>query len=159
MALDQLHIVQAKQDALDAARSRRAECGEAMEALERVVAAPSDGHEETWRAGVRRTLIKLRKAFIDHLAVTEAPGGLFEEIIKDSPRLIHRTQELREEHTELASAIDGALVSVAREGRNPPIPETREAILDLLSRLDRHRQASSDLVYESLEIDIGGGDD
>lgn len=159
MALDELRIVQAKQDAIEAARLRRAECGDAMEAVERAVSSPSDGHEEAWRAGVRRALLGLRKAFIEHLAVTEAPGGLFDEIVKDAPRLIRRTQVLAEEHTGLASDVDGALAMVDREGLRPPIPEIREKILDLLSKLDRHRQAGSDLVYESLEVDIGGSDD
>lgn len=159
MALDELRIVQQKQDALEAARARRAECAEAMTAVERAAAAPSPGRERAWRSAVRTASIGLKEAFIEHVAVAEAPGGLFEEVTRDAPRLIQRTRVLADEHATLARDIDGAIAALDLEGFGPPIPEVREDILALLTRLSRHRQAGSDLVYESLEVDIGGGGD
>lgn len=139
--------------ALSAAQLRRRELRTALVALEDAV---SSAAEAEWGERVTARLTDLHQAFEHHVAETEGPGGLYDEMQTLAPHLSDKAQRLREEHPTLATAIDEAL---ARTGRTQPseIDRERGALQDLMDRLVRHRQRGADLVWGAYMIDIGGG--
>jgi hypothetical protein len=142
--------------ALEAAARRRRELRDALVVLEDAVA--SSVHDpERWRLGVAARLLGLREAFADHVAETEATGGLYDEMEEIAPHVQGKARRLREEHPRLTSAIVDA---VARF--DTPLPEAtdlnalRDDLQRLMGRLIRHRQHGADLVWEAYQLDIGG---
>ncbi len=146
--------------ALAAARTERAGLHQCMGALEEAVASPAVGREREWVREVHNRLVELGAAFERHIAVTEGPGGLFEEVHKAAPRLTHGVERLADDHREIRAAIGRALDAI--RDRADMLPETpgdgREAVLDLLDQLMRHRQLGADLIYEAYQVDMGAGD-
>jgi hypothetical protein len=141
--------------ALEAAARRRRELREALVAFENALASPIRDRV-TWRAGVADALHALGHAFEDHVAETEASGGLYEEMSDIAPHLSAKAGRLREEHPAITAAL--AEASAAIEA--PPADEadadaTRDELQRLMGRIVRHRQHGADLVWEAYAIDIG----
>jgi hypothetical protein len=136
--------------ALPAARRNRAEILASMQALEKALAVPQA--DPNWRVGVGNTLIALRRAFAEHVEVTEGAEGLYAQLLETAPRLVRPVRTLVREHAALHRAIDAACVRVA--GTAPEV--LRGKTSDLLRELSRHRQRGADLVYEAYATDIGG---
>ena len=142
--------------ALEAAARRRRELRDALVVLEDAVA--SSVHDpERWRLGVAPRLAALRAAFAEHVAETEAAGGLYDEMEEIAPHVHGKARRLREEHPPLTSAI------VDEVGRfDTPFPQgtdldaLRDDLQRLMGRLIRHRQHGADLVWEAYQLDIGG---
>ena len=143
---------------LAAVRVRRAELRDALDALERALAAPASGRSVVWGESVHTLLAGLAEDFGAHVEVTEGPGGLHQAILSGDLRLANAVDALTAEHAEIAADI-GALVA---DSAPPVAPDDveglRERATKLLGHLSRHRQRGADLIYEAFETDIGGGD-
>ncbi len=139
---------------LDAIRRRRKGVRAALDELERAVAAPATGRAEEWRRAVIDRLELLREAFTHHVVVTEGRDGLFEEIMTQAPRLAHQVDKLRGEH----QAIGDALTRVLADRDAEDIEALREAVLQVMGAVVRHRHAGSGLVYEAYFVDIDAAD-
>ena len=142
--------------ALEAAARRRRELRDALVVLEDAVA--SSVHDpERWRLGVTARLLGLREAFAEHVAETEAAGGLYDEMEEIAPHVQGKARRLREEHPPLTGAIGDAIARF-----DMPFPEAtdlnelRDDLQRLMGRLIRHRQHGADLVWEAYQLDIGG---
>jgi hypothetical protein len=132
-----------------------------MNALENAVAAPTPGRAADWAHAVHETLVQLGASFERHIAITERPEGLFEEITKAAPRLAGGVAKLAQEHREIREAVARAIDAVRDRSSVVPgnsLTEGREAVLDLINRLMRHRQRGADLIYEAYQVDVGVGD-
>jgi len=132
-----------------AARRRRAELLQAMQRVERAIAAPAA--EPAWRERVREQVTALRHQLAEHVVVTEGPDGLYAELLEHAPRLYRPVVRLVAEHGELLAGTDALTRQLAG-----PTPAVRERAGALLAALSRHRQRGADLVYEAYEADIGG---
>jgi hypothetical protein len=146
--------------ALEVAARHRRELREALVAFEGALASPMRDRV-TWHAEATDALESLDHAFEDHVAATEASGGLYDEMQETSPHLRTKANRLRAEHP----AITAALIEAAARLAAPPADDAdAEAIRDELQRLMgqivRHRQHGADLVWDAYAIDIGdlGGD-
>jgi hypothetical protein len=145
-------------DPLAEIRRRRLGVRAALDSLERSVAAPSAGREADWIAGVLEHIRALQSAFNHHVAVTEGPGGLFEEVLDHAPRLAHQVAALGAEHVAIADAITtGVDLAAAAEGTDG-VAECREAAIDLMNQVTRHRHNGAGLVYEAYNVDIEAAD-
>lgn len=141
--------------ALEAAARRRRELREALVAFEDALSSPMRDRV-TWHAEVTDALEALGHAFEDHVAATEARGGLYDEMREKSPHLRTKANRLRDEHP----AITAALIEASTRLAAPPADEAdAEAVRDelqrLMGRIVRHRQHGADLVWEAYAIDIG----
>jgi hypothetical protein len=96
----------------------------------------------------------LRLAFGVHVEVTEAPGGLYEEILEIAPRLANKIARFKREHVIIARAVVSAHDDLRADGDAPP--ELRARLVHLHEMLSRHRRRGTDLVYEAYDVDIGG---
>lgn len=140
--------------ALDEVRARRVRLRSAMDTLEAALAAPVAGRVADWWAAVASCLEDLRSALQRHITAAEADGGLLTQILTDAPRLANTVNRLRQDHVELADVVD-ALVARPAPTDSAAI---REAGLELLGRLARHRRLGAHLLYEAYSVDVGAGD-
>jgi hypothetical protein len=143
---------------LEVARKRRAELRDSMLVLERTLAAPAPGHTSDWADLVRASLRQLQADVREHLAVTEGPDGLYQDILSSAPRLANAVRRLLDEHRGICAVVDGlvaeAEAGVARDADR--VCGLRERANLLLGQLLRHRQRGADLVFEAYATDIGG---
>jgi len=141
--------------ALQAAAQRRRELREALIAFEEALSSPMRDRV-TWHVEATDALEALSHAFEDHVAATEASGGLYDEMREKSPHLRAKANRLREEHP----AITAALVEASARLAAPPADEAdadaiRGELQRLMGRIMRHRQHGADLVWDAYAIDIG----
>ena len=141
--------------ALEAAARRRRELRDALVAFEDAISSPVRDRE-TWRGEVAGHLEGLCQAFDDHVAETEHAGGLYDEMEQVAPHLAGKARRLREEHPQIAAALDDAAGRLA----SPLDPAAdgdvlRDDLQRLMGRIVRHRQHGADLVWEAYAVDIG----
>jgi hypothetical protein len=143
---------------LDAIRIRRAELREALDGLERALAAPASGRAVVWGEVVHSAAGAIADDFGAHVEATEGPGGLHQTILAGDLRLANAVGALTAEHeliaAEIAELVAGSTAPVGADD----VEAIRERGTALLGHLVRHRQRGADLIYEAYETDIGGGD-
>ena len=101
-------------------------------------------------------LERIDEVFAVHVEVTEAPGGLYQEILENAPRLANRVTRFRREHAEITDGIRQAIASSATAGGPEAVQALRDHTVRLFADLVRHRKRGLDLVYEAYHVDIGG---
>lgn len=143
-------------DFLEELRRHRAELRESMSALENALAAPAARDGERWAQRVQAAAVELAGDFRQHVDITEAPDGLYREVLKTSPRLSGAVDSLTREHVLIRGQVDSLLARVAGSEVIVDVDMVRDLGTALLGRLVRHRQRGSDLVFEAYEFDIGG---
>jgi hypothetical protein len=138
-------------------RRRRAELRESMDALELALAAPApaDGTSH-WVERVHAALLELSGDFRQHVAVTEGPDGLYQELERSAPRLAGRVNRLAEDHVRIHEQLDELIALVESPSAAEDVENVRSLGTALLGRIVRHRQHGADLVYEAYEVDVGG---
>jgi hypothetical protein len=141
---------------LDVVRARRAELLESMSALEQALAGAGPGRVEAWAERVHVALVELSADLQAHLHLTEAPGGIYEEVVTAAPRLAGRVRRLVAEHTEVVRLVEELIARASGVMDEDGVAVVRTHSMTLLGRLSRHRQASADLLYEAYETDVGG---
>ena len=144
---------EASTTALEAAKGQRLSLRRALAELEQVLAATTDA-VEGGLGDLTAAMLHLRTVWALHVDVTEAPGGLYEEIIENAPRLANWINRFKREHGSLAEAIERATADL--HGATALTPELRDRLARLLADLTRHRKRGYDLVYEAYHVDIGG---
>jgi hypothetical protein len=138
--------------ALEKAKGQRLSLRRAIDDFEDVlVAAPASEAAER----LRSSLEHLKVVFAVHVEVTEAPGGLYEEILEIAPRLANRILRLKRDHQAITLAIRSALDELPAD-EAPPDRELHAKLEQLYTALSRHRTRGLDLVYEAYHVDIGG---
>ncbi|HKE99379.1 MAG TPA: hypothetical protein VKG45_10670 [Actinomycetes bacterium] len=143
---------------LDAVRGQRLSLRRALAELEDTLASPAAGRERTWSARLLDAVRHLSEVFDLHVAVTEGPDGLHEDILDTAPRLANGVRRLKAEHAQIRMALNAELLRLgaAAEGGSPEVEQERGRLTLLLGRLVRHRQRGAELIYEAYAVDIGG---
>ncbi|WP_439676933.1 hypothetical protein [Embleya sp. MST-111070] len=140
---------------LDAVRRRRSDLDDALLIVRDGLVAD--------RAGPRRTAVlcaglrELRADLYEHVAATEGPDGLYEEVRRADPRFEPTVWRLRGEHTRLGLLLDDLLSGLAYDPQDAAgWPALRPRVLDLLAQLVRHRSRDAQLAYDAMAVDLGG---
>jgi hypothetical protein len=133
---------------------------ELVAATRRVADADSALHEalQVWRATIAAELAGLSGAFDRHVTEVEAPNGLYDDVLADTPRLASRVHTLRREETELRRALDHALLELhdQRLMTNPHRVKALHALVhDTVERLERHQSRVVALSYEGANTELG----
>jgi hypothetical protein len=145
--------------ALEQARRRRVELHEALVQLEKGISSPARGRAADWAADVTKALTNLQLAFEYHIEATEQSGGLYEEILENSPRLAGQVRRLQDEHPLIRAAIGSELDDLATSfGDDSSIDDARDDLQRVMGQVVRHRQRGADLVWEAYNLDIGGAE-
>jgi hypothetical protein len=148
---------EATTSALEAAKGQRLSLRRAIAGLEEALAASED--PDGLRVLPERlapALERLQEVFAVHVEVTEAPGGLYQEIMENAPRLANRVTRFRREHAEITEGIHRDLAACATAGDADAAQALRDHSVRLFADLVRHRKRGLDLVYEAYHVDIGG---
>ena len=148
---------EATTSALEAAKGQRLSLRRAIAGLEEALAASED--PDGLRALPDRlapALERLQEVFAVHVEVTEAPGGLYQEILENAPRLANRVTRFRREHAEITEGIRRGLAECAAATTPEATAALRDRSVRLFADLVRHRKRGLDLVYEAYHVDIGG---
>ncbi|HSF99277.1 MAG TPA: hypothetical protein VLA55_11335 [Ornithinibacter sp.] len=146
----------ADEDLLEELRRHRAELRESMSALEAALAAPAVSDTGRWAERVHVATVELAGDFREHVGITEAPDGLYHEVLDTSPRLSGAVAALTSEHVLIRGQVDSLLARVTAPDATGDVDRVRDLGTALLGRLVRHRQRGADLVFEAYEFDIGG---
>jgi hypothetical protein len=147
---------EASTSALEAAKGQRLSLRRAIAGLEEALAAPDDPHGGRLPDRLVPVLERLQEVFAVHVEVTEAPGGLYHEILENAPRLANRVTRFRREHAEITDGITRGIASSATATGPESVKALRDHSVRLFADLVRHRKRGLDLVYEAYHVDIGG---
>jgi len=151
---------EASTSALEAAKGQRLSLRRAIAGLEEALAAPQDPDGLGGQDGLPTRLIpaleRLQEVFAVHVEVTEAPGGLYHEIMENAPRLANRVTRFRREHAEITDGIRRGLAECSEAHGPDAVQAVRDHAVRLFADLVRHRKRGLDLVYEAYHVDIGG---
>jgi hypothetical protein len=149
---------QATQGELTGVREQRARLRAAMDGVEAVLSSALTGRTTAWAKELQPAMSRLRDAVNHHVAVTEGPGGLFEQIQTDAPHCAPAVQKLHGEHEVFQAEADEVLGKLDGSADDPvAMGAVREQVTSLIGRLVRHRQRGADLIHDAYEVDIGGG--
>jgi len=151
---------EASTSALEAAKGQRLSLRRAIAGLEEALAATDDpdglGGQDGLGARLGPVLEQLQEVFAVHVEVTEAAGGLYQEILENAPRLANRVTRFRREHAEITDGIRHAIAESATASDPEAVQALRDHSVRLFADLVRHRKRGLDLVYEAYHVDIGG---
>ena len=142
-------------DHLERVRAARGELTESIRALEDALALPV-GLGDVWRRRSRAALTELAHDLRDHVAITESAGGLYDDLRTRAPRLALTVDAQLADHQFFLVEIDRLLAERDSGQAGDDADAHRQAVGAMLTRLTRHRQRGSDLIYEAYEVDIGG---
>ncbi len=120
----------------------------AIRSVERAIT--SAPHSPGWRRLVGNRLTGLRGAYILYL---EHSMGSSAATVDDSPWLSARTLRLRRDQAKIADELDRLIDSCSQHGDAEAL---RHQVVDLLGRVVRSRQREIGLIYESIDVDLGG---
>jgi hypothetical protein len=155
---EQATTEQSTQSELTGVREQRAKLRAAMDGVEAVLSSALAGRTGAWARELQPAMSLLRDAVNHHIAVTEGPGGLFEQIQTDAPHCSPAVQKLHGEHEQFQAEVDDVLGKLDRAADDPvAMGAVREQVTTLIGRLVRHRQRGADLIHDAYEVDIGGG--
>lgn len=133
---------------LQAVRARRASLRRATAAVTEVLRTPSEG-------GLQTALDELERVWARHTTATEAPDGVLDQVLADSPRLAPAIARLRREHGEVAAQLRDARRALAGD---PPDPAARAALERMLAAVNRHRRDGRELLHNAYQVDLGLGE-
>lgn len=145
-------------------RSRREALLRAVVGLEDALAGPIGDHER-WRLRVAMAVDHAVARISEHVAQTEGPGNILDEIVSVAPRLAHRVMQMRVDHENLEKATHQLALAVA--GLNSDHDDTsgeqmedaaiavRNKAVEVMGQITRHRQRGADLIYEAYHVDLG----
>jgi hypothetical protein len=135
----------------------RERVAEAAAALDSIAAGPGED-PRAWAETLRGDVVELIDAWAMHIDETEQPGGLYEEIIADKPRLAHAVDVLRHEHEAVMADAAALMLAAAVPSSAIDQPVLRADALALVTAVERHQRRGLDLLYDFYQLDIGVGE-
>jgi len=139
---------------LTVVRNRRAGLRRACRELARHAAAGVTGPAD--RVALTRSLDVVAERWDRHVAETEAPGGLLEQVLTDAPRLATTVARLRREHRAICDLIAEARAQLVAPDATPDAVASR--LQALLGAVERHSRAGGELLHGAYNVDIGLGE-
>jgi hypothetical protein len=112
----------------------------------------------TWLVAVGVAMDGLADAWEEHVAFTEGPDGLFEELLDDSVEVAPEIDRLRRDHEVLSSHIARVRQLLASPGAGPDDTRILLALTGITKLVDQHRRRGADLLYQVYSVDISAGD-
>jgi hypothetical protein len=122
------------------------------------ISADVDAVPQTWVVAVGVALDGLADAWHEHVAFTEGPDGLFEELLDDSVEVAPEIDRLRRDHEVLATQIARTRQLLASPGAGPDDTRILLALTGITKLVDQHRRRGADLLYRVYSVDLSAGD-
>ena len=99
---------------------------------------------------------ELRGAWEGHTDFTEAPEGLFDEMLATSLEVAPEVDRLRRDHVGVAASL-GRVEGLLNVGVKPGDPRVHDAVVAILKTVDQHRRRGESLLYDLYSVDPAGG--
>jgi hypothetical protein len=104
------------------------------------------------------TLPPFRSAFEAHVEFAEGAGGLFEELIEESPtEAAQEVDRLKRDHVVIAGTMD-RVDGLLAEGVGLDDERLVEATTELVRLVTQHRRHGAELLHNVYGVDTGAGD-
>lgn len=130
---------------------------DAVHTLEAFVTGAAPGREEAWRAGVLTGLRELEAAIAEQARSYEDPASLLAEIASYQPRFRTWVRQLHRQWAELSAATTSLREQLEHADEAAwEFAEIRERAGWPITALRHHRAREADLVFQALDIDLGG---
>ena len=113
---------------------------------------------DTWITAVSVAMDSLADAWDEHVAFTEGPDGLFEELLAESVEVAPEIDRLRRDHEVLVAHVTRARELLAQPGAGPEDTRVLLALTGIAKLVDQHRRRGSDLLYRVYSVDLSAGD-
>jgi hypothetical protein len=122
------------------------------------VAGDVDADRDAWIVAVGGALTGLAAAWHEHVAFTEGPDGLFEELLDDSVEVAPEVDRLRRDHEVLVAHITRAREMLASPQAGPDDTRLLQSLTGISKAVDQHRRRGADLLYRVYSVDVSAGD-
>ena len=113
---------------------------------------------DTWITAVGVAIDGLADAWEEHVAFTEGPDGLFEELLDGSVEVAPEIDRLRRDHEILVTQITRARQLLAGPAAGPDDTRILLALTGISKLVDQHRRRGADLLYRVYSVDVSAGD-
>jgi hypothetical protein len=111
-----------------------------------------------WVVAVGAAMAGLGAAWHEHVEFTEAPNGLFDELLDDSVEVAPDIDHLRRDHTVVASALTRAGELLGAESAGPGDTKLVQSLAGIAKLVEQHRRRGADLLYQVYSVDLSAGD-
>ena len=107
---------------------------------------------------LQESLARLHEAFEAHVEFAEGAGGLFEELIEESPtEAAPEVDRLKRDHETISGSME-RVEGLLAEGVGFDDERLVEATSELVRLVTQHRRHGAELLYNVYGVDIGAGD-
>jgi hypothetical protein len=122
------------------------------------ISSDVDANRDTWIVAVGVALNGLADAWDEHVAFTEGPDGLFEELLDDTIEVAPEIDRLRRDHEALDIHVARVRELLAQESAGPDDTRVLLALTGIAKLVDQHRRRGADLLYRVYSVDVSAGD-
>jgi hypothetical protein len=122
------------------------------------VAGDVDADRSDWVVAVGGALTGLGAAWHEHVAFTEGPDGLFEELLGDSLEVAPEIDRLRRDHEVVEAQMARARELLALPEVGPDDTRILQTLSAIAKQVDQHRRRGADLLYRVYSVDVSAGD-
>jgi hypothetical protein len=136
---------------------QRGRLRDALGAFQDAAADPGNDRGQ-WIVAVGGALAGLGAAWQEHVEFTEAPNGLFDELLDDSVEVAPDIDHLRRDHVAVTSAVARARELLATAEAGPNDTKLVQSLAGVAKLVDQHRRRGADLLYQVYSVDLSAGD-
>ena len=122
------------------------------------ISSDVDANPHSWVVAVGVALDGLADAWHEHVAFTEGPDGLFEELLDDSVEVAPEIDRLRRDHEVLDTHVARVRQLLASPSAGPDDIRILLALTGITKLIDQHRRRGADLLYRVYSVDVSAGD-
>jgi hypothetical protein len=122
------------------------------------ISADVDANRDAWLVSIGVALDGLADAWDEHVAFTEGPGGLFEDLLDESGEVAPEVDHLRRDHDVVRAHIVRVRERLAQPGAGPDDTGILLALTGIAKQVDHHRRRGADVLYRVYSVDVSAGD-
>jgi hypothetical protein len=122
------------------------------------ISSDVDARRDTWIVAVGVALDGLADAWEEHVAFTEGPEGLFEELLNETLEVASEIDRLRRDHEVLEAHVARARVLLDQPSAGPEDTRVLLVLTGIAKLVDQHRRRGADLLYRVYSVDVSAGD-
>jgi hypothetical protein len=122
------------------------------------ISADVGARRDTWITAVSVAMDGLADAWEEHVAFTEGPDGLFDELLDESVEVAPEVDRLRRDHEVLLAHVTRARELLAQPTAGPEDTRVLLALTGIAKLVDQHRRRGADLLYRVYSVDVSAGD-
>jgi hypothetical protein len=122
------------------------------------ISSDVDARRDTWIVAVGVALDGLADAWEEHVAFTEGPDGLFEELLSETLEIASEIDRLRRDHEVLEAHVARARELLAQPSAGPEDTRVLLVLTGIAKLVDQHRRRGADLLYRVYSVDVSAGD-